>query len=163
MYGLVGGPFPYGFYYSAGLDVLGRKLREIAPTIQVLPTFGFSEWKKIAADIERQSSDTRIVVYGHSMGANLCTFVAASVNKPVDLIAAFDPTVWYPRKRIGRNVRHVIWFRGCSLLSIAGHGDLKVKSNYMGKFDRYDIRRRHETIDDNQDLHRIVIQAVRKL
>lgn len=164
MYGLIGGPFPYGFYYSAGLDALGKKLEKIGPRIQVLPTFGFSEWRKIAKDIQRQSQDTRIVIYGHSMGANHCMAVASVVKgRRIDLIAAFDPTLWYPRKRVGANVQHLIWFRGKSLFSIAGHGNIKANSRFVGRFDRYDVRQKHEKIDDNPELHEIVISTVKKL
>ena len=164
MYGLIGGPFPYGFYYSAGLDALGKKLKKIGPGVQVLPTFGFSEWRKIAEDIKLQAKDTRIVIYGHSMGANLCLAAAAAVKeRRIDLIAAFDPTFWYPRKQVGGNVQHLIWFRGTSLFSIAGHGNIKANSKFAGRFERHDVRQRHEKIDDNSDLHAIVISAVEKL
>lgn len=164
MYGLIGGPFPWGIYYSAGLDALGKKLAGIGPRVQVLPTFGFSEWRKIVQDIKEQPSDTRIVIYGHSMGANHCTAVAAGVRgRRIDLIAAFDPTFWYPCKRVGANVHRVVWFRGKSLLSVAGHGRIKASSKFTGKLDRYDVQQRHEIIDDNPELHEIVISAVEKL
>ena len=164
MYGLIGGPFPFGFYYSAGLDALGKRLKKIGPKVQVLPTFGFSEWRRIARDIQHQPEDTRIVIYGHSMGANQCMAVAAAVRgRRIDLIAAFDPTFWYPRKSVGANIQHLIWFRGTSLISIAGHGNIETNSKFAGRFDRYDVRQRHEKIDDDPELHAIVISAVEKL
>ena len=81
-------------YYSGGMDVLAGKIRALGPDVEMLPTFGFSQWKKIAKDIQKQPSETRIVIYGHSMGANQITAATAALgNRRVDLIAAFDPTI----------------------------------------------------------------------
>ncbi len=104
MYGLIGGPFPYGFYYSAGLDVLAGKLRSISPDVEVLPTFGWSEWKNIVRHIKKQPADVKIVIAGHSMGANQVTAIAKALPaREVTLIAAFDPTVWFPIRPITKN------------------------------------------------------------
>lgn len=164
MYGLIGGPFPYGLYYSGGLDVLADKLRALGPGIEVLPTFGWSEWKKIVADVRAQPEQTRVVVYGHSMGANQAAAVAAALGgRIVDLIAAFDPTIWYPADGLGANVRHAIWFHGTNVLSPFGHGSLKTAAGFNGKFEKFDIGDRHEIIDDNTGLHDITLDAVRAL
>lgn len=164
MYGLIGGPFPYGLYYSAGLDVLAGKIRALDPNVEVLPTFGFSEWKKIAKDILAQPNETRVVIFGHSMGANQTTAAAAALNgRRVDLIVAFDPTFWYPSADLGANVQRAIWFHGTNFLSPVGHGKLRAGSGFSGKFEKIDVDDRHETIDDNMKLHSIVIDAVRSL
>ncbi len=164
MYGLIGGPFPYGFYYSAGLDVLAEKLSSLSSQVEVIPAFGWSEWKKIVRDVESQPKDTRIVAYGHSMGANQLAAVASKLSdRTIHLLAAFDPTFWYPMRSIKKNVNHVIWFRGTSLLSIAGHGRIKVDKTFRGLLERVDVNQRHEKIDDNIALHEKVISSVRKL
>jgi hypothetical protein len=164
MYGLIGGPFPYGLYYSGGLDVLAGKIRALGSHVEMLPTFGFSEWKKIARDILQQPEETRIVILGHSMGANQTTAAAAALgSRSVDLIAAFDPTVWYPSADLGANVRRAIWFHGTNFLSPVGHGRLKAGSGFAGKIEKIDVDNRHETIDDNVKLHAVVLDAVRSL
>jgi alpha-beta hydrolase superfamily lysophospholipase len=164
MYGLIGGPFPYGLYYSAGLDVLANKLRAIGPKVEVFPTRDWSQWRKIVREIKQLPSGSRVVIYGHSMGANKLTDVSSSLgSKTVDLIAAFDPTIWYPIRRVGPNVEHVIWFQGKNFFSIAGHGKLKPSSKFSGKFEKFETRGRHEKIDDNEEFHKTVVCAVTSL
>jgi len=163
MYGLVGGPFPYGFYYSGGLDVLAKKIRALGKNFEALPTFGFSQWRKIASDIRQQPEETKIVIFGHSMGANLTTAAAARAGRRVDLIAAFDPTVWYPVADLGANVRRAISFHGTSAFSVVGHGRLKAGDGFEGKLEKFSVADRHEVIDDNEKLHAIVLDAVRTL
>lgn len=161
MYGLIGGPFPFGLYYSRGLDVLADKIRALKADIEVLPTFGFSEWKKIAADIPKQPKETGIVIYGHSMGANQAAAVARAVGqRNIDLLIAFDPTIWYPVKHLGTNVRHALWFHGTNFFSVAGHGRLKAGPHFEGKLEKFSIAKRHEIIDDHEKLHDIVLKRV---
>jgi alpha-beta hydrolase superfamily lysophospholipase len=163
MYGLIGGPFPYGFYYSGGLDVLAKKIRALGANYEVLPTFSFSEWRKIAKDIRRQPDETKIVIYGHSMGANLTTAAASRAKRRVDLVVAFDPTVWYPIDDLGANVQHAISFHGTSAFSLVGHGRLKGGDGFKGKLEKLSVGDRHEVIDDNEKLHAVVLDAVRTL
>jgi pimeloyl-ACP methyl ester carboxylesterase len=164
MYGLIGGPFPYGFYYSGGLDALAKKIRALDPGIEMLPTFGFSEWRRIVADIKKQPEETRIVVYGHSMGANQAAAAAAALGeRTVDLVAAFDPTIWYPVEDLGANVRRAFWFRGTNMFSPFGHGRLKAGASFKGKLEKFETGDRHENIDDNEKLHAIVLDAIRAL
>lgn len=164
MYGLIGGPFPRGLYYSGGLDVLANELRRLGPAVEVLPTFGWSQWKEIVADVREQPAGTKIVICGHSMGANQAAAAAAALKgRAVDLIAAFDPTIWYPTASLGANVRRALLFHGTSLLSPFGHGLLKSAADFAGKLERFDVGDRHEKIDDNEDLHAIVLGAVRAL
>lgn len=161
MYGLIGGPFPYGLYYSRGLDVLGEKLKNCELDIDVLPTFGWNEWKKIVRDINHLTSDVKVVIYGHSMGANLTTRIAHALkDRPISLIAAFDPTIWYPSYAVGANVSSLIWFHGISRLSIAGHGQIRLKEDFEGTYKKINVPQRHEIIDDNAALHEIVLNAV---
>ena len=164
MYGLIGGPFPYGLYYSRGLDVLAAKLRKLSREIEVPPSFGFSQWRKIVADIKKQPDETRIFISGHSMGANQAAAAAAMLGKrKVDLIAAFDPTIWYPVEDLGANVANALWFRGTNVFSPFGHGRLKAGAGFRGKLERFDIGARHENIADSEKLHSIVLDAVRAL
>ena len=164
MYGLIGGPFPYGLYYSAGLDVLADKLRAIGPQVEVSPTFDWSQWRKIVRAVKQLPPETRVVIYGHSMGANKLTAVSRALgNRTIDIIAAFDPTIWYPIRRVGANVERVIWFRGKNSFSIAGHGRLKPSSKFNGRFEKYDARDRHEKVDDNREFHEKVVFAVSSL
>jgi pimeloyl-ACP methyl ester carboxylesterase len=163
MYGLIGGPFPYGLYYSGGMDTLAKKIRALGANFEVPPTFGFGQWRTIADDIRRQPDETSVVIYGHSMGANLVTAAASRAKRRVDLVAAFDPTVWYPITDIGANVQRAISFHGTSFLSLVGHGELKAGEGFKGKLEKYKVDDRHEVIDDDEKLHEIVLDAVRAL
>jgi len=164
MYGLIGGPLPWGLYYSGGMDALAGKIRALAPQVEMLPTFGFGEWKTIVGDIRQQPAETRIVVYGHSMGANQSSAVAAALgDRAIDLIAAFDPTMWYPTADLGANVRRALWFKGTNVLSPFGHGSLKAGAGFNGRLEKFSVGDRHENIDDNEKLHAIVLDAIREL
>jgi pimeloyl-ACP methyl ester carboxylesterase len=163
MYGLIGGPFPYGLNYSGGLDVLANKIRALGENFEVPPTFGFGQWRKIADDIRRQPDTTRVVIYGHSMGANLATSAARRAKRRVDLLVAFDPTVWYPIAELGANVARAVSFQGTSFLSVVGHGALRAGSGFEGKLEKLNVADRHELIDDNEELHAFVLDAVRAL
>lgn len=164
LYGLLGGPFPFGIYYSAGLDALSKRLSTISSEVEILPSFGWTEWRHIVRDIGNQSEKTRIVMYGHSMGANQLPLIASRAwPRKIDLIAAFDPTIWYPIPSVRENVKNLIWFRGISFLSIAGHGRMKVSKPFTGKFTRIDLGQRHEKIDDNKKAHDLIVTEVCKL
>lgn len=164
MYGLIGGPFPYGLYYSGGLDVLAKKLGALGPNVETSPAFGWSQWKKIVAGVKKQPEETRIVIYGHSMGANQAAAAAAALgNRAVDLIAAFDPTIWYSVCDLGPNVQRAIWFHGTNIFSPFGHGRLKAGAGFKDRLEKIDIGDRHENIDDNESLHAVVLDAVRAL
>jgi predicted alpha/beta-hydrolase family hydrolase len=81
--------------------VLAAKLRKLSREIEVPPSFGFSQWRKIVADIKKQPDETRIFISGHSMGANQASAAAAMLGtRKVDLIAAFEPTIWYQFEKI---------------------------------------------------------------
>lgn len=163
MYGLIGGPFPYGLYYSGGMDTLAKKIRALGANFEVPPTFGFGQWRAIARDIRAQPDETRIAIYGHSMGANLAPAAAARAKRRVDLVVAFDPTVWYPVAEIGANVARAISFHGTSFVSLVGHGELKAGAGFKGRIEKFKTADRHEVIDDNEKLHAIVLDAVRAL
>ncbi len=164
MYGLIGGPLPYGLNYSAGLDVLAEGIRALGQNVSVLPAFGWSEWKKIVSDIRKQLESTRIVICGHSMGANQTAAVAAALgDSAVDLVAAFDPTIWYPVRDLGANVKRAICFHSTNVFSPFGHGKLKPGADFHGRLETFDTNDRHENVDDNLRLHAITIDAVREL
>ena len=164
MYGLIGGPLPYGLNYSGGLDVLAESIRALGSNVSVPPTFDWSKWRKIVSDIRKQPDDTRIVICGHSMGANQAAAVAAALdNRPVDLIAAFDPTMWYPVHDLGANVKRAICFHSTNVFSPFGHGKLRAGADFQGRLETIDSDDRHENIDDNLSLHRITIDAVQEL
>jgi hypothetical protein len=84
-------------------------------------------------------------------------------ERRIDLIVAFDPTVWYPTEALGANVKRAISFRGTNILSPVGHGTLRAGSGFAGKLERFDVPDRHEIIDDNEDLHATVIEVVSAL
>jgi hypothetical protein len=164
MYGLIGGPLPYGLNYSAGLDVLAESVRALGSNVSTARTFGWSEWRKIVSDVRKQPADTRILICGHSMGANQAVAVAAALGgRAVDLIAAFDPTIWYPVQDLGANVKRAVCFHSTNIFSPFGHGKLRAGEDFRGKLEIFDTDDRHENVDDNLRLHGITIDAIREL
>lgn len=165
-YGFLGAPFPWGFGYSTGIDTLGTKLASIG--CLVAKTMGWTEWKKVSAVA---SNNIRpIVLVGHSMGANACTWIAEAMpNVIVDLLIAFDPEPGIgtlgtmPCSPLGANVRKAVLFHGTNYWNPVGHGYLTKGDKFRGELQEYNSSDLHAAIDDDTELHKICLDAVRKL
>src|SRR5690606_20594814 len=128
IYGLVGGPFPYGLGYSLGLDVLRDKLRGagIAASTHVegviLPHTNVPSLAAQALDAARAGQ--RIMLLGHSMGADAAVKIAARLGQQclgVDLLIGFDPTK-FACPSVPRNVRRALCFYQKEFGDILGRG-----------------------------------------
>src|SRR5581483_2224452 len=157
--GLLGYPPPWGFDYSAGMDVLAAKLR--AAGAEDGGMYGWTEWRSVVAKIQAVPLGKLIMIYGHSMGANQAAACAAAMKCSVALIAGYDPTVWYACPALGPNVKRAICFHGTNIASLVGHE----KYSALTKATRLDIVNTndlHQNIDDDNGLHGITLRAVRE-
>lgn len=161
MKGLLGYPPPWGFDYSAGMDVLAAKLR--AAGAEDGGMYGWTEWRSVVAKIQAVPLGKLIMIYGHSMGANQAAACAAAMKCSVALIAGYDPTVWYACPALGPNVKRAICFHGTNWANIVGHQLYRVADPKATKLEEYDTSTIHQNIDDEARLHGITVQAAREI
>jgi len=151
-----------GRAWSAGMeDLLAKKLRALG--CDCPPTYQWTDWQRQARDIRAQSAATKIVIAGHSMDANELPNIAAAAVRPIDLLAGYDPTIWYPCSLIPANVKRALCFHGVNWLNPIGHARYGVADARKTKLVTYNTTDLHENIDDDNGLHGIVINAVRTL
>jgi len=158
MYGLGGRA------WSAGIaDKLGPKLR-VLPNVFCPPTYHWTDWPKIVDAIHGQPSGMKIVVAGHSMGANEIPNVAAAIAPLVlDLAIGYDPTIWFPCAALTPNVRKAICFHSVNWLNPIGHAIFSAVDPRRTMLTTYDTPDLHTDIDDDDGLHGIVVSAIKTL
>ncbi len=151
-----------GRFWSAGME--GR----LAAGIRALgcycpPTYRWIDWQAQIRDIRAQPAGTRIVIAGHSLDANLAPSIAMAAGRPIDLVAGYDPTIWWPCPPIPTNVKQAICFHGVNWLNPIGHARYTLADPAKTRLATYKTADLHHKIDDNDELHGITINAVKAL
>lgn len=169
IYGLVGGPFPYGVGYSLGLDVLRDKLNAagVGATTHVegvlLPHTNVRGLSARAADAARAGQ--KLVLLGHSMGADAAVKIACrlAVEKlNVDLLIGFDPTR-FTCPQVPRNVKRALCFYQNEFGDYLGRGRFSPAKEFSGECINERVPYRHKKMDDAPELHERVLAEARKL
>lgn len=155
MYGLGGAT------YSGGMNILADKLRAI-PTDTPAPV-DFQSWQILVPTIKFSTS--KIVLIGHSMGANAASWIADAVYpRRISLIVSFDAGgIFTGKKLIRDNVDRVINIVSNNWTNWLGHGSLKGESGYPGTIIRISTSDTHVAVDDDSVLQAIAVNAVRGL
>jgi len=163
LYGFLGAPFPWGFGFSTGIDVLGEKLKKLG--VAVRATKGWTEWTQHVDDIKAQPAKTRIVLIGHSMGANATTWIAQALPaREIALIGAFDCEYKSaPPVPLGANVKKAVCFYGTNWWNPIGHGQLKAGAGFTGALQNIPTNLTHADIDDDAGMHGVIVAAVKSL
>ena len=105
------------------------------------------------------SEDSKFVVAGHSLGANVIGWIASGIApRKLSLAVGYDPSIWYPVAPIPANVEKTILFHGVNWLNPIGHA-LYTGNNII----EYDTNDLHTDIDDDNGLHGITVNAVKAL
>jgi pimeloyl-ACP methyl ester carboxylesterase len=169
IYGLVGGPFPYGLGYSLGLDALRDKLRAagVEATTHVegvfVPHTNVPNLARQAADAARHGR--RIVLLGHSMGADAAVKIAcrlADTGLVVDLLIGFDPTK-FTCPDVPANVRRAICLYQQEFGDYLGRGRFTPAKGFSGECVNERVPYGHKVMDDAPELHARVLAEVEKL
>jgi pimeloyl-ACP methyl ester carboxylesterase len=169
IYGLIGGPFPYGYGYSLGLDVLRDKLMTagVQATTHVegvfLPLTNVRALSRQA--IAAAKAGNRIMLLGHSMGADAAVKIAARLgrkNLVVDLLIGFDPTK-FACPRVPANVVRAICFYQKEFGDYLGRGRFRPARGFSGSCVNERVPFRHKKMDDAPELHERVLMEVGKL
>jgi hypothetical protein len=154
-----------GARFSSGLEVLAEKLEEL-PDVTAAEPYPYTAGKIIVANISKWPKTDKIVLIGHSLGANTAAWVSREMpSRWVDLIVSFDAGGWFtPSKRVRDNVGRVINFVGSTFLNPLGHGKIRAGMDFRGVIDpTVFTQTTHVGIDEEERLHNITIEAVRAL
>jgi pimeloyl-ACP methyl ester carboxylesterase len=148
--------------YSAGMeDKLAKLLRSMDLRLVCPPTIPYEQWKSLIKAVDGPPLTDKVIVIGHSMGATACTWIANSVQRPIDLIVAYDPTMW-SRQTVPARVKRVIEYHGHTWVNWLGLNLLK--SGYKGHFESHSFgSEAHITVDDDMRLHKITAAAIEAL
>jgi pimeloyl-ACP methyl ester carboxylesterase len=168
--GLAGGP---PLYFSRGMDTLANRLRLVGADCSVhaqgwlLHPYGNVE--AVFADaLKAARSGARIVLAGHSMGADAALKVAVKLGAAkvsVPLVACFDPTSFSGAllgpPPVPANV-------GCALnfyqkVDPVGRGTLRPATGFKGRLIQERHDQPHVTLDDDPALHARVVNEVRSM
>jgi pimeloyl-ACP methyl ester carboxylesterase len=169
IYGLIGGPFPYGFGYSLGLDVLRNKL--IAAGIKasshvegvVFPHTNVPRLSALA--IKAARAGNRILLIGHSMGADAAVKIAIRLGREklaVDLLIGLDPTK-FACPRVPANVARAICFYQKEFGDYLGRGRFSPAPDFAGECRNERVPFGHKVMDDAPELHERVLAEAGKL
>jgi hypothetical protein len=169
IYGLVGGPFPYGLGYSLGLDVLRDKLRAIGieATTHVegvlVPHTNVHNLARQAAASAR--SGNSLLLLGHSMGADAAVKIAgrlAEKGLSVDLLIGLDPTR-FTCPSVPPNVRRALCFYQQERGDFLGRGRFSPAKEFSGECVNERVPHGHKVMDDASTLHERVLAEATKL
>lgn len=169
IYGLIGGPFPYGIGYSLGLDVLRDKLNAegVEATTHVdgvvLPLTNVRSLSAQAAEAAR--AGRKLLLLGHSLGADAAVRVAGRLARDgvaVDLLVGLDPTR-FTCPRVPSNVRRAICFFQNEFADYLGRGRFTSAEEFTGECINERVPFRHKKMDDAPELHERVLAEARKL
>lgn len=167
IYGLVGGPFPYGWGYSLGLDVLRDRLRAIGINASthvegvLIPYTNVPFLAKKAKEAARLGN--RIMLIGHSMGADAAAKIAWRLEAekiPVELLVGLDPTR-FGCPDVPSNVKRALcFFQKGELL---GRGNFSASAEFKGQLANERVSAGHKEMDDSDDIRERILAEARKL
>jgi len=169
IYGLIGGPFPYGLGYSLGLDVLRDRLRAIGIDATthvegvIIPHTNVRSLSAQAEDAARARA--KLLLLGHSMGADAAVKIScrlAAKNLPVDLLIGFDPTK-FACPDVPSNVKRALCFHQKEFGDWLGRGQFTPARDFTGECLNERVPYRHKKMDDAVTLHERVLAEAGKL
>ncbi len=156
----------WGFIWSRGMDTLANelKLAGIEASVHSKGLFGYSGVPAVAEQaIAAARAGYRIILGGHSMGADATVMVAARLAEKkiqVALVVTFDPTT-FGCPPVPANVKQAINFYQRN--SALGRGVLVAAPGFKGIILQKLVTDIHVTIDDDPALHKIVVEEARKV
>ena len=169
IYGLIGGPFPYGLGYSLGLDVLRDKLRALGidATSHVegvlIPHTNVRNLAAQAADAAKAGK--KLLLLGHSMGADAAVKIACRLGEEklaVDLLIGFDPTK-FACPALPPNVKRALCFHQKQFGDFLGRGKFYPAQDFRGECVNELVAYRHKKMEDAPELHERVVAEAGKL
>ena len=155
-----------GFLWSRGMDALAGKLMAAGIEAEMWSKgiVGYLNVRRIAdAAFAAEASGRKIILGGHSMGADAALMVAerlAARKVPVALLVTFDPTP-FGCPPVPANVAQAINFY--QRTSALGRAELKPGPGFKGLLLQRRIDTLHVRIDNDAALHKIVLEEAKKV
>jgi pimeloyl-ACP methyl ester carboxylesterase len=145
-----------GIVSSPGMLALANNIRAIDRQL-VVTTHNWDEYASVAATIKKLPPDVPVVLIGYSLGAGVTTWISNSLPKRrIDLIVAYDTSIWQPQQAAGKNVKRLLLYRngGFDLWGHARIPGAMVETTEVVMF--------HLAVQFDAKLHSKTIAAVRK-
>lgn len=154
----------FGMIYSRGMDTLASKLQRAGYNTQVwnhsaLFLAWFANTGRIASEILRLiSTGQKVVLVGHSFGANTVLMAARSITAGIPLLCAVDPAAQYDCS-VAKGVKRALGFRQNG--NMIGRGQLQP----VGDPRIADILTKdsHVYIDDDPAVHTRIIAELTQI
>jgi pimeloyl-ACP methyl ester carboxylesterase len=156
----------WGLFWSRGMDKLARKLRAagIETSVHSKGLFGYSGVPAIAeAALSAAKAGSKIILGGHSMGADAAVMVAERLGEKrieIPLVACFDPTT-FGCPPVPANVTRALNFY--QKRSALGRGTLAPGRGFKGTIEQRQVDDIHVRIDDDPELHARVLAEAKAL
>lgn len=167
IYGLIGGPFPYGWGYSLGLNSLRDRLRSLGinATTHVegvlIPYTNVPFLTAKAREAARLGN--RLVLIGHSMGADAAAKIACRLEAekiPVELLVGLDPTK-FGCPDVPSNVKRALCF--FQKEELLGRGNFHASGSFKGQLSNERVSVGHKEMDDSNEIRERILTEARKL
>lgn len=150
----------YGILTSYGMYLLAQRLRQFG-------TVTTHAWSDSSIINIASASKAILALVGYSLGGNATAWAAQHINRPVDLIVAYDPSRFSPLVRrlqsgdyvqtVSSNVRRAICYYNPDVLTFGG-------SRLVGsKVETLEIDLYHLAVCYSEDLHLRTIKAVQEI
>jgi hypothetical protein len=109
----------------------------------------------VVQSIQQLKSMEPVAIIGYSLGANATTWISNKLSRVVDLIVAYDPSVWSNIEPAGRNVKRLLLYHNSGI-------------NFFGKaripgpqVETTEISMSHILVDYSEPLHQKTLEAIR--
>ena len=157
-----------GNIYSRGMDSLGSKLAKL-PNVDYITVEDYGSWRSIRDRITKFKDPT--VIGGHSFGDNAATMIAAALDGKVNipLLVGVDPSPYWswglwqsgpsaltPNVKKAINLYQNNGLIGRQKLYLASGNKKTALQNIL-------VESTHTEIDDNELVHKTIIDAVKAL
>jgi dienelactone hydrolase len=146
-----------GIATSPGMLLLANRIKKLDRE-SVVTTHNWHDYGRAVAAIRKLPPDVPVVLIGYSLGAGVTTYISNSVPKRrIDLIVAYDPSIWQTQQRAGPNVKRLLLYRngGFDLWGHARIPGAMVETTQVTMF--------HLAVQFNKRLHAKTLAAVRKV
>jgi hypothetical protein len=109
----------------------------------------------IAQDIRGLPVSEPVAIIGYSLGANATTWISNKVNRSINLIVAYDPSVWSMIEPAGSNVTRLLLYHNNAVTNIFG------KARIPGpQVEMTEISMAHSAVDFSEPLHVKTLAAI---
>lgn len=154
MYGLFGSTFSGGMEQN-----LARKLRKGGEKV-VPPTTSWVLWPFVLAQVNSVPAKDKVVVVGHSMGANAAEWVQYFSRRNIDLVVAYDPTIWSIPAPIVSKTKRAVCYYSTNWSNFVGHQKCYPRWGYTGRLDNIPTATTHALVDDDNALHDYTLKQI---